>query len=140
MAASTDIDGNFRILEVPVGRYTLEVTYIGYSPAVLPEVLAGSGKEVVLTIELTELVNKLDEVVIKSHVNKDKPLNNMAAVSARSFNVEETRRYAGGIDDPARLAISRTTLSWFVVMRPKPSYGVSKELTFPIRTTFREGM
>lgn len=111
LAASTDIDGNFRIPEVPVGRYTLEVTYIGYSPAVLPEVLAGSGKEVVLTIELTELVNKLDEVVIKSHVNKDKPLNNMAAVSARSFNVEETRRYAGGIDDPARLATAYAGVS-----------------------------
>lgn len=32
------------------------------------------------------------------------PLDDMAAVSARSFSVEETRRYAGAVDDPARLA------------------------------------
>lgn len=31
------------------------------------------------------------------------PKNKMALVSARAFTVEETRRYAGGLDDPARL-------------------------------------
>src|SRR5690606_4690724 len=30
--------------------------------------------------------------------------NDFATVSARSFSVEETRRYAGGLDDPARMA------------------------------------
>ena len=28
----------------------------------------------------------------------------MATVSARTFSVEETQRYAGGLSDPARLA------------------------------------
>ena len=36
--------------------------------------------------------------------NKHKAQNTMAAISSRSFSVEETRRYAGGLDDPGRLA------------------------------------
>ncbi|MBK5196029.1 MAG: TonB-dependent receptor, partial [Proteiniphilum sp.] len=39
-----------------------------------------------------------------ANTNKDKPVNSMATLSARSFSVEETSRYAGGLDDPARLA------------------------------------
>jgi len=46
----------------------------------------------------------LNEVVIKSSIHKDRPQNSMALISARSFTVEETRRYAGGFDDPARMA------------------------------------
>ena len=38
--------------------------------------------------------------------SKDKPLNEMAQVSARSFTVEETERYAGSIGDPSRMAAS----------------------------------
>src|SRR5699024_5779529 len=45
-----------------------------------------------------------DEIVVTPRVQKDQPLNDMAYVSARSFTVEETRRYAGGLDDPARMA------------------------------------
>lgn len=46
----------------------------------------------------------MDEVVVKAHVRKDRPQNTMATISARTFSVEEARRYAGGIDDPARMA------------------------------------
>jgi hypothetical protein len=37
-------------------------------------------------------------------VNKELPLNEMALASARMLSVEEASRYAGGMDDPARLA------------------------------------
>jgi len=104
IGGTTDMDGYFRLTNVPVGRYNILVRFLGYTPATISEVLVGSGKEIVLTVELIETVNKLNAVVIKADVNKDKPLNAMASISARSFNVEETRRYAGGFDDPARLA------------------------------------
>jgi hypothetical protein len=104
IGGSTDADGYFRFENVPVGRYNIVVSYVGYATATVPEVLVTSGKEVALSVELLESANKLDEVVVKSHANKAKPLNSMAFISARSFNVEEARRYAGGLDDPARLA------------------------------------
>ncbi|MCG6191136.1 TonB-dependent receptor [Maribellus maritimus] len=103
LGTTTNSEGDFRIENVPLGRYNLEIRSVGYATITLPEVLVGSGKEVVLNIEMTESVIGLGEVVIKAHADKSKPMNSMASVSARSFNVEETRRYAGGIDDPARL-------------------------------------
>ncbi len=101
---TTDMDGQFRLENIPVGRYNVVATFMGYSPAVISELLIGSGKETVLEIALNESVSQLNEVVVKAHTRKDKPLNSMASISARSFTVEETRRYAGGMDDPARMA------------------------------------
>ncbi|MBN2520858.1 MAG: carboxypeptidase-like regulatory domain-containing protein, partial [Bacteroidales bacterium] len=100
----SDMEGNFRIENVPVGRYNIQVSYMGYEPVTIPEILVGSGKEVVINIEMKELVTQMDEIVVKANIRKDRPQNSMATISARSFTVEETRRYAGGLDDPARMA------------------------------------
>ncbi|NJM16776.1 MAG: carboxypeptidase-like regulatory domain-containing protein [Bacteroidales bacterium] len=96
-------DGSFKITGIPVGRYNVMVTMVGYEPMSIPEVLVTTGKEVVLDIAMKQSVTELKEVTVKAHSRKDKPLNTMATVSAKTFTVEETRRYAGGIDDPARL-------------------------------------
>jgi hypothetical protein len=100
---TTETDGSFKIIDVPVGRHTLTVSFIGYTKSSIPELLLGSGKEVVLNISLKEEVTTIKEVVVKANKNKDQALNSMATISARSFNIEETKRYAGGLDDPARL-------------------------------------
>ena len=106
MGAATDMDGYFRILKVPVGRHSIKVMYMGYKSRIIPEILVGSAKEIVLMIELEEDVIKGQEIVVTPKVEKNKPINTMTTVSARSFSVEETQRYAGGFDDPARLASS----------------------------------
>ena len=102
MGATTDINGDFRIDNVPVGRVSLVITYIGYEDKTVPNFLVSSAKEVVLDINLTESINKLDEVVITA-TEKGEVLNEMALISARSFSVEETKRFAGSFDDPARM-------------------------------------
>ena len=99
-----DEDGLFKITGVPIGRYNIQVSFLGYETVIIPEILVSSGKEVVLNISLKQSVTQMDEVKVKAFTRKDRPLNTMAAVSARSFTVEETRRYAGGLDDPARMA------------------------------------
>ena len=101
---TTDPEGWFLIESVPLGRHTLRVSYIGYETLLVSEVLVTSGKDLVLHIELTEESFIWEEVVVTPDVQKDQPRNEMALVSARSFSVEETRRYAGGVDDPARMA------------------------------------
>ncbi|MBP3193528.1 TonB-dependent receptor [Natronogracilivirga saccharolytica] len=103
LGASTDARGNFHISRVPLGRHSLQVNYIGYEPVIIPEVMATSGREVVVDIGLRQSISELGEVIITPEIVKNKPLNSMATVSSRSFSVEETRRYAGGMDDPARL-------------------------------------
>lgn len=102
----TDINGNFRIPDVAVGRCELKISSIGYESLAINEVLVSSAKETFLEIKLQETVNKLNAVVIKAKSNKDAPLSAMATLSARQLNIEEASRYAGGFDDPARLASS----------------------------------
>ena len=98
----TNDKGDFILADVPVGRHTLKVTFMGYKPVTLPEIMLSSGKETMLNIELEEMVITAKEVEVKVTTDKDKPVNPMAMISARSFNVDESRRYAGSADDPMR--------------------------------------
>jgi hypothetical protein len=103
MGASTDLDGNFRIEGVPVGRHDLIVSYLGYGEVILSDIIVSSAKEVILNIEMEEAYTKLDEVTIVAKRNGD-VVNEVATVSAREFSVQETNRYAGSRGEPARMA------------------------------------
>ncbi len=98
----SDLDGNFVLKDVPVGRHNLQISMVGYESFIVSELLVSTGREIVLNIELIRHSVDLGEVVVR--VNKDVPLNSMTTLSSRQFTVEETNRYAGGMDDPARLA------------------------------------
>jgi hypothetical protein len=106
LGSATDTDGNFRIDNVPVGRHTLKITYIGYEEQVIPNVLVTAGKEVILNLGLTESIRQLSEIVVVANTKDDKTATNneLAVVSARSFNVDDTKRYAGALGDPSRMA------------------------------------
>ena len=76
MGAITDVNGYYRIENVPVGRQTLGISYLGYEPVTLPNILVGSGKEVVIDAKLIESLQQLDEVVVTaSDQNKGQPKN-----------------------------------------------------------------
>lgn len=105
MGATTDLDGEFKILHVPVGTYTLRVSFVGYKDLILPNVLVDSGKEVVLSIGVEEDFAQMDEVVV-SGSEKDRTINDMVTVSGRTFSVEETRKFAAAVNDPGRMALS----------------------------------
>jgi len=102
----SDAEGNYRIDNIPFGRQTVVISYIGYEPQTLANIVVTAGKEVVLNVSLTEQVNTLDEVVITSSSSQDKTATNneLAISSARSFNVDDTKRYAGALGDPSRMA------------------------------------
>ena len=106
MGVATDSLGRFVLVQVPVGRQTIQSTYMGYEPMVIREVLVTSAKEVYLEIALKESVNELNEVVVRAHGNPDEAMNKMALAGVRKLSVEEASRYAGGFDDPARLVSS----------------------------------
>ena len=102
-AAVSDANGNFRMQNVPVGRYSLKASFLGYQPFIIPDVVVSSAREVILNIEMEESAVKVAEVVVTA-AKKGEARNEMAAVSARTFSVEETNRYAGSRTDPARMA------------------------------------
>src|SRR5690606_28857332 len=93
----------FMLDEVPIGRYTITVSRMGYETAVVKEVLVGSARAVYLDIGLAQSPIALDEVTVGPNVDKAGSLNDMALLGAQMFSVEEARRFAGGMDDPARL-------------------------------------
>lgn len=103
---TSDSLGYFYFRNIPIGRYDIQVSYLGYEPAAMKEVLLTSAKEVNCEIALAENTQKLDEVVVRAKVNKERPLNSMALTGGRMISVEEANRFAGGLDDPARLATS----------------------------------
>jgi hypothetical protein len=106
LGSATDIDGNYRIENVPLGRQTLKISYIGYEEQAIPNIIVTAGKEVVMNISLTESISTLNEVVILGNGKEDKTAtnNDLAVVSSRSFNVDDTKRYAGALGDPSRMA------------------------------------
>ncbi len=106
VGTTTDPDGNFKLSQIPVGIHTLRISFVGYKEITMPNIIVNSGKEVVLTITIEEDITQLDEIVVRPDVEKNKPINEMATVSTRTFSVEETRKFAAAVNDPARAAVS----------------------------------
>lgn len=111
IGAVTDSLGYFVIKQVPIGRHNVQASFVGYEPTIFREILVTSSKEVNLTIPLKECIKELDEVKVRPQLNKEQPLNKMVTTGARMFSVEETSRYAGGMDDPARMVSSFAGIS-----------------------------
>ena len=101
MGAASDADGHFVIDSVPVGKHTITISYVGYQSITMNDVLVTSAHEVVLPVEMEESAIKMKEVVVSS---KREHINDMALVSTKTFDVQETERYAGSRSDPARMA------------------------------------
>jgi hypothetical protein len=100
----TDSGGFFKFEKVPVGRTSLEFRYVGYQSVNLNNLSLNTGKELLLTVEMEEKVTNMEEIVVKGTRSKIKPINEMATVSARSFTIEESQRYAGARNDVARMS------------------------------------
>lgn len=66
LGAVTDLDGSFRIEEVPVGTYALSVLYMGYQDTVLHQVqvAAGTCSRIILALQPTVL--PVGEVVVSA--------------------------------------------------------------------------
>ncbi|MBK8845040.1 MAG: TonB-dependent receptor [Bacteroidetes bacterium] len=103
---STDVNGVFKITNVPVGKHSLKATLLGYTESYFENMVVNAGKESVITILLEEQIVQHQVVEVSGTREKNKPLNEMSLVSARTFSVEETQRFAAAVNDPARMAVS----------------------------------
>ncbi|MBN2214929.1 MAG: TonB-dependent receptor [Bacteroidales bacterium] len=103
VGTTSDMDGCFALRDVPLGRQSIEIRYVGYQSKLIPNLLLTIAKEVVVEIKLTEQVTEFEEVTVKAFSRKDKSINDMAMISARSFSIEETERFAGSLGDPSRM-------------------------------------
>jgi hypothetical protein len=104
-STTTDSLGQFQFNNIAIGRRMVSVSNIGFDDRTV-EAIVNSGKEVFLTITLVENIKQLEEVKVFGRRNRSKALNEFASSSARSFSVEETKRYPASAYDPARMAMN----------------------------------
>lgn len=102
---TADSIGYFELKNVPIGRINLKITATGYKPTFLSDLELLTGKQLVLVIELEEELITIEEVVVVSD-GKQQSFNDMIKVSRRQFSVEESKRYAGSLNDVQRMASS----------------------------------
>ncbi len=105
-SVTTDEGGVFRFTAIPVGQYSLTISFAGYKEISLDNIVVNSGKETVINGSMDALVTTESEILLKSNSKKNKPLNDMSLVSARAFTVEEAQKYAAAVNDPLRMATS----------------------------------
>ena len=101
---TTDVDGRFALTDVPPGRHTLRLSYLGYASQDIPNVLVTAGKDVILDLSLEESVNELAAVTVTAATKPGEARNEMSTVSSRTFTAESVNRFAGGRADVSRMA------------------------------------
>lgn len=111
IGSTTDVDGKFRLDNIPVGRRALKITSIGYEETFINNIIVTSGKEVVLTIELREKIYTSEAIEIVAEKDKTKANNDLVTVSSRNFLAEETGRYAGSRGDPSKMVANYAGVS-----------------------------
>lgn len=99
----SDSAGFFMLKNLPPVRVNVFCSRTGYEKTTLTEILLSNGKQTDITIELQEKITSIKEIVVSSGKSKFAANNEFASVSARSFSVEETKRYAATLNDPARM-------------------------------------
>jgi hypothetical protein len=102
----SDDQGYFKLENVPLGRVSIQLSFLGYEEKTVSNLVLISGKEIELEIEMSESITALSEIVISSRQHKSEISNEMAQISSKSVLVEESNRYAGSFGDPARLVSS----------------------------------
>ena len=100
LGTTTDTIGQFQFTKLAIGRYQVEISYLGYQKMILTEVLVVSGKENVLELELQADASNLSEVVVKAATA------NANTIGSYEFTLEEIFRFPATYNDPARLAMS----------------------------------
>lgn len=111
VGTASDLNGLFAFDAVPLGRQSVTISFMGYKPATINNLLIVSGKQTMITVELEEDVTTFAELVVKPETINKTPLNKMAMVSASSFAVEQTERFAGSLGDPARMVANYAGVS-----------------------------
>lgn len=97
---SANSSGRFSLM-VPPGRHTLKVSFVGYATRIIKDIQVGTGKEINMTIELSEELHQTGEIAVIGRTGRR--INSMAAVSTRTLTSQDASRYAGGFYDPLRM-------------------------------------
>lgn len=105
IGSSTDENGYYSFERLPVQRYSIGCSYLGYKSQIASNQLLTTGKELVIDFAMEEDLVTV-EVEITAIKEQDVKTSELATVSAQTFNSELTSRYAGSRSDVSRMAAS----------------------------------
>ena len=111
LGASCDMHGNYKIINVPIGRHNFTASFIGYKPVLIQGIIVQASKPLQLDIELEKDAKQISEINISAIKNKEST-NPFSTLSSRSFTIEESSRFAGGLCDPSRVAYNFAGVSF----------------------------
>ena len=100
LGAASDMDGIFIIPDVPVGSYTLQFIYIGYTTFTRTDVIVRPQRITYLEAELQISAVEAQEVVVTGSYFEKKDEN---PLSITNFAREEIRRSPGSAGDVSRI-------------------------------------
>ena len=99
LGASTDADGNYSLLNLKPGTYTLRFSYIGYKEIIKTDVVVSNVSFTRLNAELYQSDLQLENVTVTADYYQK---NTDGITSLQSFSYEEIRRAPGGLEDVIR--------------------------------------
>ena len=99
----SELGGRFST-EVGPGRYTLEISFIGYETVRLENLEVRSGRNLFLEVGLQSHDIELDNIVISASNEVNNTVDPFIMNSAYRLNIEEVSSYAGGRNDIARIS------------------------------------
>lgn len=99
----TNSQGFFKIENISIGRRSFIINLFGYNPVFLSDIIITTGKETFINVEMEESLIEMNEVVVNANDNKD-IVSDMKGINVKTFSIEETERYPGSRQDPARMA------------------------------------
>lgn len=62
--ATTDIDGKYTVRNIPVGTYSVRISFVGYGSKTITDVVIKAGQPATLNVSLTSSTVEADEIVI----------------------------------------------------------------------------
>jgi len=104
LGVNTDIDGNFKLSNIPVGSYAVKASLVGYKPLTKFNINITSGNAIVLSFELESSSTDLKEVEITFDKNRSAVAVDMVTpLSVQTLTTEEIRSNPGGNFDISKV-------------------------------------
>ena len=97
--AVADLDGNYKIENLPVGTYTIRASFTGYEPITISEVLVTAARVVTLDFPMKEK-GAISEVLIEASPFKNR---DESPLSLNTLTAAELERYPGANRDVSRV-------------------------------------
>ncbi|UCF63660.1 MAG: TonB-dependent receptor [bacterium] len=98
--AATDLDGYYFIPDIPVGNYSIRISYLGYEPQVQTDLIVRPDRTTFVNTELKKSIIEMETVTVTAGYfsnTTDQPL------SIINFSAEEIRRAPGSAGDVSRI-------------------------------------